>query len=86
MQALSLQLLLLLESLMFISVVSLHILHRYSSAIAAYIIQSGIIAVLLILSAIQHPSPLVFAAVIATIAVKLIVAPYFFFHLVRMLS
>lgn len=80
---LSLQLLFLLETVIFASVVCMHLMKRSSSLIFLYILQSAVITFLLILSSIEKSSFLLGCALIATVAVKLIVAPYFFFSLLK---
>ncbi len=68
---------------MFISVVLLHLIKRGSTAIVLYVFQSALIALLLILSSFDHPTFLLGCAIVATIAVKMIAAPYFFSSLLK---
>ena len=77
------QLLLFLEIVIFASAVFLHLTKKNSSAVRLYIAQSSAISLLLLLPAIEESSPLLVIAIIATITVKLFIAPYFFFGLIR---
>ena len=77
------QLLLFLEIVIFASAVFLHLTKKNSSAVRLYIAQSTAISLLLILPAFGEPSPLLVIAIIATITVKLFIAPYFFFGLIK---
>jgi hydrogenase-4 component E len=61
----------------------LHLTKKNSSAVRLYIAQSSAISLLLLLPAIEESSPLLVIAIIATITVKLFIAPYFFFGLIR---
>lgn len=67
----------------FITVVLLHIMKKSSSAIYVYMIQSIAVVTMLVLFSLDHLSPLLLLAVVATISVKVIAAPYFFFGLVK---
>ena len=77
------QLLLFLEIVIFASAVFLHLTKKNSSAVRLYIAQSSAISLLLLLPAIEESSPLLVIAIIATITVKLFIAPYFFFGLIK---
>lgn len=72
-----------LQTLLFLSVVFLHLVKKNSTAIGLYVIQSTVVALLLVLSWFEHPAPLLSVAIVATIAVKLFVTPYFFINLTR---
>jgi len=77
------QLLLFLEIVIFASAVFLHLTKKNSSAVRLYIAQSSAISLLLLLPAVEESSPLLVIAIIATITVKLFIAPYFFFGLIK---
>ena len=77
------QMLLILEILVFAAAVFLHLTKKNSSAVRLYIAQSAAISLLLLLPAFGEYSPLLVVAIIATITVKLFVAPYFFFSLIK---
>jgi len=72
-----------LEIVIFASAVFLHLTKKNSSAVRLYIAQSSAISLLLLLPAVEESSPLLVIAIIATITVKLFIAPYFFFGLIR---
>ena len=75
--------LLFLEIVVFGAAVFLHLTKKNSSAVRLYIAQSSAIALLLLLPAFGEPSPLLVIAIVATITVKLFIAPYFFFGLIK---
>jgi hydrogenase-4 component E len=77
------QLLLILATVVFGSAVFLHLTHKNSTAVGLYIAQSAAIAGLLLLASFQRLSILLALAILATIAVKLVIAPYFFFRLIK---
>ncbi|HEY3296116.1 MAG TPA: NADH-quinone oxidoreductase subunit K [bacterium] len=77
------QILLMLATVVFAPAVFLHLTHKNSSAVALYILQSAAIACLLVLATFEQFSPLLALAILSTIAVKLVIAPYFFFRLIR---
>ncbi len=77
------QVLLFLEIVIFAAAVFLHLTKKNSSAVRLYIAQSSAISLLLVLPAFEESSPLLVIAIIATITVKLFIAPYFFFGLIK---
>ena len=77
------QILLFLEIVIFSAAVFLHLTKKNSSAVRLYIAQSTAISLLLILPAFEESSPLLVIAIIATITVKMFIAPYFFFGLIK---
>ncbi len=77
------QLFLILEGVVFITVVVLHLARKNTSAIYLYAIQSVAISLLLLLSTYGRISVLLFLATTLTIAVKVLIAPYFFLQLVK---
>jgi hydrogenase-4 membrane subunit HyfE len=83
MPEISLPIIYLLESIVFLTVVFLHLMKRSTSAVIAYIVQSTAVAILLIMFSFGKPSILMAIAIFATITVKIIIAPHFFFDLIR---
>jgi hydrogenase-4 component E len=77
------QLLLALATVIFAASVFLHMTRKNSSAVRLYIAQSSAIAALLLLASFEHLSPLLALAILSTLAVKLVIAPFFFFRLIR---
>lgn len=77
------QLSLIFATIIFTSTVLLHIVRKNSSAVQLYMFQSLAIAILLILSSIENFTILLLIAIIATIAVKVFVAPFFFFRVIK---
>lgn len=72
-----------METLMFLSVVSMHLTRRNSSLIILYAAQSLIISVALFRSSFQELSLMLMLVALITFAVKVILAPYFFFGLIK---
>lgn len=83
MSLLPIQTLFFLEAVIIMSVIFLHLIKKNSSAIFLYVAQSTVVALLLFFSSLEKSSFLLGIAIIATVAVKLIVAPYFFLSVVR---
>lgn len=77
------QLLFVLGSIVFISGVSLHLIKKNFLAVCLYIFQSLAIGALLLLSLFSNFSALLLLAVICTIVVKGIIAPFFFTKLIK---
>lgn len=77
------QTLLFLEIAIFSAAVFLHLTKKNSSAVRLYVAQSAAVSFLLMVPAFEEPSALLLTALVATVAVKLLVAPYFFFSLIR---
>jgi hydrogenase-4 component E len=63
--------------------VLLHLAKKNSTAIILYVIQSAAISWMLVTISFEKLSILLAMAIVSTITVKLVVAPYFFFRLVR---
>ena len=61
----------------------LHFTRKNTSAIQLYMIQSSAVAVLLAASAFDRFTPLLIVAIVATLTVKIVIAPYFFYGLVK---
>jgi hydrogenase-4 component E len=72
-----------LATVVFAAAVFLHLTKKNASVVSLYIAQSAAISLLLILAAFEEFSPLLIIAVVATVAVKLAFAPYFFFRLIK---
>lgn len=77
------QLLFILGSIVFISGVLLHLAKKNYLAVRIYIVQSLAIGSLLLLSLLSNFSGLLLLAVVCTVVVKGIIAPYFFFKLIK---
>jgi hydrogenase-4 component E len=77
------QLQLIMQAVIFAAAVFLHMTKKNSSAVRLYIAQSSAISLLLLLPAFDESSRLLVVAIVSTIAVKIFVAPYFFFGLIR---
>jgi hydrogenase-4 component E len=77
------QILLMLQIIIFATAVFMHLTKKNSSAIRLYIAQSAAVSLLLLLPAIEESTKLLIVAIASTIAVKLFIAPYFFFGLIR---
>ncbi len=72
------QTLLVFATVIFAAAVFLHLTRKNTSAVKLYMVQSAAIGVLLVLSAFDRFSPLLLVAIVATVAVKIFIAPYFF--------
>jgi len=72
-----------LATVIFAAAGLLHFTQKYSSSIRLYMLQSCAISVLLIASAFDRLTPLLVVAITATITVKVLIAPYFFFGLIK---
>jgi hydrogenase-4 component E len=72
-----------LATVIFVATVFLHLTRKNSTAVTLYIVQSSGIAALLVLASFEQLSWLLALAVLSTIAVKLVIAPFFFFRLIR---
>ncbi|MEK7648554.1 MAG: hypothetical protein AAB400_01415 [Patescibacteria group bacterium] len=80
---LSPQLLFLFEAIIFLTVVVLHLVKNNKTAVILYVVQTAVLALLLIASYLGAASPLLYVALAATIAIKLVITPYFFYLLIR---
>jgi hydrogenase-4 component E len=74
---------LLLETVVFTTSIFLHLVKKNATAVRLYMAQSAAISLLLLLPAFDKSSKLLLIAIIATIAVKTVVAPWFFFGLIK---
>lgn len=77
------QALLFLQIVIFATAVFMHLTKKNASVIRLYIAQSAAVSLLLLLPAVEESSKLLIIAIASTIAVKLFIAPYFFFGLIR---
>lgn len=77
------QVLLFLQIVIFATAVFMHLTKKNSSVVRLYIAQSSAVSLLLLLPAVEESSKLLIIAIASTIAVKLFIAPYFFFGLIR---
>jgi hydrogenase-4 component E len=68
---------------MFICVVFLHLVHKNSTAVMLYAIESAATVLLLLVASLSGLSLLLVIAITTTFIVKVIVAPYFLLRLVR---
>ncbi|MCL4473219.1 MAG: hypothetical protein M1455_04665 [Actinobacteria bacterium] len=77
------QTLLLFATFIFAMAGLLHFTRKNTSAIRLYMAQSSAIGVLLLASAFDRFTPLLIVAIVATVAVKIVIAPYFFYGLIK---
>ncbi len=73
----------LFATFIFAMAVLLHFTRKNTSAIRLYMAQSSAISVLLLASAFDRFTPLLIVAIIATVAVKIVIVPYFFYGLIK---
>lgn len=76
-------LLLFIETIIFVTIVLLHLTKKGAASIWLYVVQSSAIAILLLLSYFGEPSLLLALAIGAVLVVKILVAPAFFFRLLK---
>jgi hydrogenase-4 component E len=72
-----------LETLLFLSVISMHLARKNFAVVFLYALQSFIITFILLSSSLKDGSVLLMALAGATFLVKVAVAPYFFFGLMK---
>jgi len=77
------QIIFLLETLIFLAAVFMHLVHKNSSLISLYRVQSFIVCIFIFGSAIVTSSALLMFVGILIFGVKVIVAPYFFTKLIK---
>jgi hydrogenase-4 component E len=77
------QILFFLETMLFASVVFMHIAKKNSGVIFLYSVQSLIIAVVLFYSSLIEASVLLVVVAVATFLVKVVIVPYFFSGLIK---
>jgi len=78
-----LQIIFLLEVVMFLTAVFMHLIHKSSLLISLYRLQSLIISIFIFGSAIEASSILLMCVAVFMFVVKVIVAPYFFTKLIK---
>lgn len=83
MSSLTPQFLFFLETILFISVVLMHVAKKNFTVVFLYATQSFIITFVLFYSSFKEASLLLMATAIVTFLVKVIVAPYFLFGLIK---
>ncbi|MBI4250039.1 hypothetical protein HY622_00410 [Candidatus Uhrbacteria bacterium] len=83
MDILSPQLLYFLETILFATVLSMHLVKKNFVIISLYSLQSFIISILLFSATLREASLLLLGVAVATFFIKVIVAPYFFFRLIK---
>lgn len=83
MNLLSPQLIFNIEAIVFVTVVLMHLARKNTAVVWLYVIQSAAVVFLLIMSSITELSLLLVIALLATIIIKLFVAPSFFFNLIK---
>lgn len=72
-----------LEALIFAAVIFMHLSKKSSSVVSLYILQSLALVALLISSSFQENSILLMLAILVIFAVKVVIAPRFFFGLIK---
>lgn len=77
------QILFLMEIIIFASVIFLHLTRKNSLAITLYALQSLVVSGLLFVSYLREPSWMSLLLCVVVMVVKVIIAPYFFYKLVR---
>ncbi len=77
------QFLFFIETLLFISVIFMHLTRKNFTAIFLYAAQALIISIALFYSSLREASLLLLVVTIITFLVKVVIAPYFFFGLIK---
>lgn len=77
------EILLTFAAIIFVSVGFMHLVQKEVTVVKLYILQSVAIVALLLISSFENLSILLIVAILSTIAVKIIIAPYFFFGLIN---
>lgn len=72
-----------LEAIIFVTIILMHLTKKNSTTIWLYVLQSVMVVFLLIVSSVENLSLLIALSLLATIIVKLFVAPTFFSNLVK---
>lgn len=79
----ALQILFLLEAILFASVIALHLSKKNSSAVALYLVQSLAVVMVILVPKSSEASAALFFSVAAMLVVKVVVGPYFFNSLIK---
>ena len=77
------QFLFFLETVLFLSVIFMHLAKKNFAVIFLYAVQSFIVTFILFSSSLKEDSLLLMAVAMATFFVKVVIAPYFFFGLMK---
>lgn len=77
------QLLYPIEILIFVSVIFMHLVKKNTSIVIFYLVQSFLIALLLFILSFREASVFLLFVITLTFVVKVIIAPYFFFRLIK---
>ncbi|MEK7624874.1 MAG: hypothetical protein AAB467_00820 [Patescibacteria group bacterium] len=77
------QFLFILEALVFLPIVLIHLTKKNTNAVWLYLIQSAAVSSLLLISSFDKISFLLLVSLGSTILVKIFVAPWFFFRLIK---
>lgn len=77
------QFLFLLEAIIFTSVIFMHLSNKSFSVIMLYVVQSVMVAALLFFSGLEKMDFSLWLVVFLILAVKAVIAPYFFFGLIK---
>lgn len=77
------QFLFFLETVLFLSVIFMHLARKNFAVIFLYAVQSFIITFILFSSSLKEVSSLFMVVAAATFLVKVVIAPYFFFRLMK---
>jgi hydrogenase-4 component E len=77
------QFLFFLETVLFLSVIFMHLAKKNFAVIFLYAVQSLIVTFILFASSLKEDSLLLMAVATATFFVKVVIAPYFFFGLMK---
>lgn len=77
------QIILLMDVTVFLSVLLLHLSNKNKISVWLYAVQSIAIAILMLYYSIDNLSALLLLAILSTMMVKIIIAPYFFFRLIK---
>jgi hydrogenase-4 membrane subunit HyfE len=69
--------------IVFLSVVGIHLTRKNTNCVFFYILQSAAVALLLFVPAFREKDFFLMLAAVLTLSIKAIVAPYFFFRLIK---
>jgi len=72
-----------LEAVLFASVIFMHLAKKNYSVVSLYILQSLALVILLVCSSLKETSILLILAIVVIFAVKVVIAPRFFFGLIK---
>ncbi len=72
-----------IEMLILTSSIFMHLVRKNSSIVVLYMVQSFLVVLLLVLSSIHRLSAALLAVIVLTFLVKVVIAPVFFFGLIK---